>query len=188
MASNAGGTVLHYSIRYGSYELVTLFADKRTDIHLKSNSGQNCVHIGAAYKQLNLCKTLIDKQSFDWHMADKNGWTAFHYAARNGSYKLVSFFADMVINIQIKDNLGQKCLHFAVLLGHLNLYKTLLDKHNFDVHMTINEDWTARHYSARNGTNELVKFFANGSIDIPLKDNLGQNRLNIAALYEHLSL
>ena len=161
MASNAGGTVLHYSIRYGSYELVTLFANKRTDIHLKSNLGQNCVHIGAAYKQLNLCKTLIDKQSFDWHMADKNGWTAFHYAARNGSYKLVSFFADMVI----KDNLGQKCLHF----GHLNLCKTLLDKHNFDVHMEINEDWTARHYSARNGTNELVKFFANASIDIPLK-------------------
>ena len=91
MASNAGGTVLHYSGRYGNYELVTLFADKRNDIQLKNNLEQNCLHIAAEYKHLNLCKTLIGKQRFNMHMADKNGWTALHYAARNGGYKIVSF-------------------------------------------------------------------------------------------------
>ena len=94
----------------------------------------------------------------------------------------------MGINIHIKVNLGQKCLHFAAVLGHLNLCKTLYDKHNFDVHMKINEDWIAPHYSGWNGTNELVKCFADAGTDIPLKENLGQNCLNIAALYEHLSL
>lgn len=54
--------------------------------------------------------------------------------------------------------------------------------------MKINEDWIAPHYSGWNGTNELVKCFADAGTDIPLKENLGQNCLNIAALYEHLSL
>ena len=188
IASNAGGTALHYSARNGSYELLTLFAGKRTDIHLKNNLGQNCLHIAAAYKHLDLCKTLINKQSFDVHMADNNGWTALHYAGRNGSYELVSFFVDIGIDIHSTDNLGQNCLHFAALLGHLNLCKTLLDKHNFDLHMTNNEGWTALHYSARNGTYELVKFFADAGTDIHLTDNLGQNCLHIAALYGHLSL
>ena len=79
----------------------------------------------------------------------------------------------MGIDIHIKDNLSQNCLHFAALSGHLNLCKTFLAKHNSDVHMTSNEGWTALHYSARNGTYELVKFFGDTGIDIHLKDNLG---------------
>ena len=54
MKSNAGQTTLHYSARNDSYELVTLSADKRTEIHLKDNLGQDCLHIAAAYKHLNL--------------------------------------------------------------------------------------------------------------------------------------
>ena len=106
IASNTTGTTLHYSARNGIYELVTFFADKRTDIHLKNDLGQNCLYIAAAYEHLNLCKTIIDKQSFDVHMADNKGWTALHYAARKGSSELVSFFADMGIDIHIKVNLG----------------------------------------------------------------------------------
>ena len=73
IASNTTGTTLHYSARNGIYELVTFFADKRTDIHLKNDLGQNCLYIAAAYEHLNLCKTIIDKQSFDVHMADNKG-------------------------------------------------------------------------------------------------------------------
>ena len=166
IASNSRGTALHYSARYGTYELVKLFADIGTDIHLKNNLGQNCLHIAAAYKHLNLCQALIDKHNFDVYMVDNNGWTALHYAARKGSSELVSFFADMGIDIHIKDNLGQNCLHFAALSGHVNLCKTLLDKHNFHVDMTSNEGWTALHYSARNDTYELVQFFADMKADI----------------------
>ena len=78
----------------------------------------------------------------------------------------MSFFADMGIDIHIKDNLGQNCLHFAALSGHVNLCKTLLDKHNFHVDMTSNEGWTALHCSARNNTYELVTFFADMKADI----------------------
>ena len=54
--------------------------------------------------------------------------------------------------------------------------------------MTNDEGWTAIHYSARNGTYELVKLFVDVGIYIHLKNNLGQNCLHIAALYGNLSL
>ena len=39
-------------------------------------------------------------------MTDNQGWTALHYSARSGSYKLVTFFADMGTDIYLKHSLG----------------------------------------------------------------------------------
>ena len=39
-ASNSGGIALHFSTRYGIYELVKLVADIGTDIHLKKTWGK----------------------------------------------------------------------------------------------------------------------------------------------------
>ena len=50
-------------------------------------------------------------------MTDNQGWTALHYSARSGSYKLVSFFVNMGTDIQLKSYLGRSCLHIATLYG-----------------------------------------------------------------------
>ena len=42
-ADNDGCTALHHSVRSGSYELVTYFAEKGADIHLKTKYGRNCI-------------------------------------------------------------------------------------------------------------------------------------------------
>ena len=84
-----GGAPLYYSAKYGSYELVKLFAVIGTDIQLKKKLGQNCLCVAAGYKHLNPCRTLTNKHNFDVHMIDNSEWTALHYAARNGSSELV---------------------------------------------------------------------------------------------------
>ena len=106
-----GWTALHYSARYGSYDIFAYFADVGADIYLKNNDGLNCLHIAALYGHLNLCKILIDKHNFDVHMADKDGLTALHYSARYGSYELITYFADVGADIYLKDNDGWNCLH-----------------------------------------------------------------------------
>ena len=78
----------------------------------------------------------------------------------SGSYKLVIFFADMENDIYPETNDGRNCLSIAALGGHLKLCKTLIYKHNFDIHVTDNDNWTAQHYSARNGSYGLVTYFA----------------------------
>ena len=188
MITKKGSTALHYSARYGSYDLFTYFADMGADIYLKDNDGTNCLHFAAMYGHLNLCKILKDKHNFDVHIADNDGWTALHFSARYGSYDLLTYFADMGADIYLKSNNGLNCLHIAALCGHLNLCKILKDKHNFDVHMITKKGSTALHYSARYGSYDLFTYFADMGADIYLKDNDGMNCLHFAAMYGHLNL
>ena len=188
IANNRGWTALHYSALIGSYELVTYFADMGTDIYLKTNDGENCLHIAAFEGHLNLCKELIDKRKFDFHITANNGWQALHFSVQNGSYELLRYLADMGTDIHVKTNEEMNCLHIAASEGHLNLCKELIDKYKFDVNIADNLGWTALHYSALNGSYELVTYFAEMGTDIHLKTNDGKNCLHIAALKGHLNL
>ena len=188
MTDNKGYTPLHCSAQNGVYEIVRFFADIETDILLKTKIGENCLHIAAAYGNVNLCKTLIDKHNFNVDMTDNEGFTALHRSAQSGVYELVKLFADTRGDIHLKTKVGGDCLHIAAAYGHLNLCKTLIDKHDFDVDMTDNEGFTALHRSVQSGDYELVKLFADIGGDIHLKTKVGEDCLHIAAAYEHLNL
>ena len=188
MTDNDGLTALHHSVQSGNYELMKFFADRVGDIHAKTKSGENCLHFAAISGHLNLCKTLIKKDQFDPHMTNNNGWSGLHCAAQNGSYELVKFFIDKGTDILLKTKFGTNCLMIAAFNGHLNLCKTLINKHNYDLYMTDNMGSAALHCSAINGSYELVKFFADKVDDIFVKTKLGMNCLHLAAANGHLNL
>ena len=188
IASNDGWTILHYAARNGSYELLKYFTDIGVDIDLKTNLGWNCLHIAAFYGHLNLCKKLIENHNFDVLVTDEDGWTALHHSARNGSYELVTYFAEMGTDIHVRNNSYWNCLHIAAFNGHLKLCQTLIEKHKFDVLMPNTYGWTALHCSAKSGSYELLSYFAAIGNAIDLKTDSRWNCLHIAALYGHLNL
>ena len=188
MADNYGWTALHRSALNGSYDLVKLFADNGTDIYLKTREGMNCLHIAAFNGHLKLCEKLVAEHKFDVNMVENSGWTALHHSAQNGSYELIEFFIKMGADIHLKTNDGKNCFHIAALFGHLNLCKTLIDIHNFDVDMTNSMGWTVLHYSAKSGSHDLIDFFVKKGVDILLETRAGNNSLHIAASNGHLSL
>ena len=61
-------------------------------------------------------------------------------------------------NIGLNDNFDRNNLHFPALSGNLNLCRTLLDKHKFNVDMADNGGCTALHFSAKNSSYELISF------------------------------
>ena len=166
MTDSEGWTALHYSARNRSYELLTYLADKETDFYIKSNSGWNCLHVTTLCRHLHLCKNLINRHNLNACLPDNEGWNAFHFSARSSSYELPSYFVDIGTDIDLKNNSGSNCLHITVLYGHLNLCKALICKLNFNLHINDNSGWTALHYSARNGSYELLTYFANSGNDI----------------------
>ena len=101
-ASNEGWTTLRFSTRNGAYELFKLFGDMGTHIHFNDNLGQNCLHIAALFGHLGLYKAFLDKLKFHVLKADSCGWAALHCSARNGSYDLMTLFADMETDIHLK--------------------------------------------------------------------------------------
>ena len=188
LPDNEGWTALHFSERNGSYQLFSYFLDIRTDIHLKNNSGWNYLHNAALYGHLNLCKALINKQNFDVNVTDNSGWATLHYSARNGSYELLTYFSESGNDIYLQTNDGSNCLHIAALWGHLKLCDTLIVIKEFDVNVVSNDAWAILHYTAINGSYELLKYFTDIGIDIDIKTNLVWNCLHIAALYGYLNL
>ena len=134
-ADNQGFTALHRSAQSGSYEIVKLLTDRGADIYLKAKAEETCLHVAAAFGHLNLCETLINKHNFDVNMADNAGFTALHRSVQSGSYELVIFFANKGTDIHLKTEGGENCLHISATYGHLNLCKTLINKHNFNVDM-----------------------------------------------------
>ena len=152
------------------------------------NSLVNRLHIAALAGDLNICKPLIDKHNFDLNLTHKCGWTALHLSAQSGNYELVTYFADMGTDIQLRTNDGVNCLHVAAEQGHLNLCKVLIEKHRFDLNVADNYGWTTLHRSSKNGSYELLTYFAYMGCDIHLKTNDGKNCLHIAALKGHLNL
>ena len=188
LPDNEGWKAFHFSARKGSYQLFSYFLDIGTDIHLKNNSGWNYLHIAALYGHLNIWKALIHKQNFDVNVTDNSGWSALHYSARNGSYELLTYFSDSGNDVYLQTNDGSDCLHIAALCGHLKLCDTLIVIKEFDVNVVSNDGWAILHYTARNGSYELLKYFTDIGIDIDIKTNLVWNCLHIAALYGHLNL
>ena len=142
MSDKNGWTVVHCSAKSGRYKLIQFFTVKQSDINTKTKARENCLHIAAANGYLNLCKILIGTHFSDVHITDNDGWAAFHHSVRSGSYELITFSTDMGSDINLRANDGTNCLHIAACYGHLNLCKTLIEKHDFDVNMTANGGWT----------------------------------------------
>ena len=157
IVDNDGWTALHHSARSGKYDVLEFFASMETNIHIKTNEGLNCLHISARYGHLDLCKRLIYKHKFDIHMADKYGWTALHESAKNDSYELVTFFANMGADIHLETKNGWNCLKIAGVHENFKLYKALLGKPDFEIYFKDNNRWRTLHHSARSGQCKMVE-------------------------------
>ena len=59
---------------------------------------------------------------------------------RRGSYELFANFTLTVTNIYAKNKNDMNCLYFAVIHGHLNLCKALIDEYQFDITLAIIAD------------------------------------------------
>ena len=94
----------------------------------------------------------------------------------------------MGADIYLKANNGWNCLNIAAVSRHLNVFKTLVDKHNFDVILKDNGRWAALHHSVQSGSYELISFFADIGTDFYINTNDGSNLLHISARYRHLYL
>ena len=92
-----------------------------------------------------------------------------HFSPRNGSYELIKCFTNKRADILLKTKKGSNCLHIAADKEHLNLCKTLISEHNFDLDITDNDGWKVLHYSTRSGSFELIKSFIDRGTIISLK-------------------
>ena len=115
-------------------------------------------------------------------MTDNGGWTPLHFSIKNGSFDLFKYFLDMGSDIYLKTRNGSNCLQIAASNGHLNLCKTFVEEHNFDVHVTDDNGWAPLHCSERSGNSELFLYFLHEGSEINCKTKYMGNIVHITAL------
>ena len=121
-------------------------------------------------------------------MVDKDGATALHWSAVNGSYELVKYFVGMGIDIHVKQIDGTNCLHLAARWGHSDLCKTLVNNYFFDVSFATDKGKTALHFSAENGSFDLFFYFFERGSEIYRKTTCMENVLHLACFGGHYDI
>ena len=176
-----GKSTLHYCAENGNHQLFHYFLDIGSDVNQKTKYGQNCLHIAAEKGYKDLCKTFIEEYNFDINVTDNHGTSALLCCARNGNYQLFQYFIKMGSNINHRTKYDENCLHMAASGGYMDLCKILVEKYNFDIHVTDYYGKSALHYCAENGNHQLFHYFLDIGSDVNQKTKYGQNCLHIAA-------
>ena len=138
----------------------------------------NCLHIAALYGHLNLCKIFLDNENFDVHMADNDGWTALHNAARNGSFELFSYFLGKGSEVYRKTNSMKNVLHLSSFNGHFDIWEFVLEHFSKDY-----EDNNIRNQDTLNGKFYRSQvFYKYKTIFLHAMDKDGNTYIHLAAV------
>ena len=77
-------------------------------------------------------------------------------------------------------------MEVTVFILRLSMDIYILVNGKSDMHTADKNGWRAIHFSVKNGSYELIKYFVDNGTYIHLTINDGKNSLHIAASYEHL--
>ena len=81
------------------------------------------------------------------NVADKDGWSALHHAAREGYKEVVRLLIDNGADVSSIDKNGWSALHHAVYTGHLEVVRLLIDG-GADMNIAVMAGFNVTHISS----------------------------------------
>ncbi|XP_064456004.1 ankyrin repeat domain-containing protein 39-like [Ornithodoros turicata] len=119
----------------------------------------------------------------DPNSQDSYGYTALHYACRQGYSQLVELLLTKGADVNKQTKGGATALHRAAYKGHLKCVQLLLDK-NADSMLTDSDGKTALHKAAENGHENVCSVLLKKCPSLRnIKDQHGRTPLECAASY-----
>jgi cytohesin len=115
-------------------------------------------------------------------IADAQGFTALHLAARNGHKDTVAFLLKCGLPIEARSKDGFTPLHVAANSGHLELVKYLV-KNGAHLNSKSDNGLTPLHMATSGDHAAIVEYFILQGAPINEKDSFGFTPLHISAYY-----
>ena len=160
-------------------DLITLrknHPDKLIDLLMDAIRARNLSAIGH----------IIDA-GIDLNALNSAGYTALHWAARNGHTDVVKLLVNKGAKLDILNKDGNTALHLAARNGRIDVVKLLVDQvgAGLDLNALNSAGETALHLAVRNGRTDVVKLLVDKGAKLDILNNAGNTALHLAAYYGH---
>jgi ankyrin repeat protein len=182
--------------------LKALTCNRPLPLDIRNKASQNPLMIACANRAQEVIEMLftIDGTQ-DLEAVDAVGWTALHYASKQGSKEILKTLFEKGANLSATTNNNETCLHLAAQERHKGAIDFLLEKKcPLDIQTTSPNKWdggkTALHLALskyekynkddkKDQINEIgeeisLSLLQHGA-DVKLKDKTGQSALHLAA-------
>eukprot|EP00656_Telonema_subtile_P052616 TRINITY_DN7382_c0_g1_i2.p1 TRINITY_DN7382_c0_g1~~TRINITY_DN7382_c0_g1_i2.p1 ORF type:complete len:207 (+),score=32.84 TRINITY_DN7382_c0_g1_i2:66-686(+) len=109
----------------------------------------------------------------DVNFTDSQGWSALHYACRNGDNLLADWLIRSGAHVTKVDHSGLTSLMYACRNGHLCAAELLVTS-GANVHFCDPADSTPLHFATRWGHRDVVQFLLEAQADVRAADEEGK--------------
>jgi ankyrin repeat protein len=134
----------------------------------------------AFYDRLGVVRLLLARGA-NIHAAGYEGQTALHLAAEGEAEEVLAFLLDKGAHANSRDEYGRTPLMLACSSNHLGVAKMLV-RHTGDQGLQERSDlgWTALHYAAHKGHDEVMRFLLFAGADPTTTDAEGTTPRELA--------
>lgn len=120
---------------------------------------------------------------------DKDGKTILHIAAKGGSCEIFAALVEIDKNSVLeRTEIGQTVLHIACKNAKLKMCIHLLSNYPNLLRMETNRGWSASHFAAWGGDDEIMQYLEEKGLDLTLNTSEGYSILHIAAKYNRYNM
>jgi len=175
---------LHSAVAKSNIEFTQLLVNSGIDLKMKTPDGLTSLLVACNHGKIEMVQLLIKHQTtFDASSRTNNGLTIFHCAVCNVDPQVPKLILDTFRFEDIRTNLGETMLHYAVCFGPKATIEFLIesrDKFGINLEARTNDGSTILHLACWKRDIEIVDLIHNAlekfNIDIDF-DTLDYNQL-----------
>ncbi|XP_035527522.1 B-cell lymphoma 3 protein homolog [Morone saxatilis] len=181
-----GDTALHIAVVQGElgivYKLIQLLLWARRGLDIYNNLRQTPLHLAVITQQTNMVEVLL-KEGADPAALDRNGQTAIHLCCeynQRDCLSVVLSHSSSSTCLEIRNYEGWSPLHLAVLRGHKDLARMLLDA-GADINaMDIKSGQSPLMHAVESNNADMVHFLIESGCDVNSQSYSGNTALHSA--------
>jgi ankyrin repeat protein len=89
-------------------------------------------------------KTLLAKNAHSLNKVDENGMSLLMWACDRGNLDMVKFLTERGADVNLQDNDGQTCLHYAVSCEYQEIIQFLIEESKIDLNLVDSDGQKAQ--------------------------------------------
>lgn len=181
-------TLIHYASKGGSVRMIEFLVTIGLDVKEQTSKGLTVLDIAVIHGRSTLVRYICSTHPDMIQITDDNGFTAAHFAAREGRFDILRYLLSKGADGKLKVHGGNTIVHLAAANGHFVILNLLMGIYPDLMSIQNDMSFTALQLAACFGQVEVIDLFRRRGTDLCVKTVDGRTLLHLAAFNGHLEL